>query len=304
MFSITAPYQSRLEPGDWDWTAIGSIATAGAAVVTAVTIYFIFRQTTATRKSAEASERTAEAAFQALEHSQKQLDFSHRQHQQSMYMAAEAVKARIDAERPKLLVAKAALNPQRSIDAGERVPEALFEPSDSHRLLTHAVKFQVRNDGPPSAKLQHSERIKYNTTDASGLESIQQWADAEEPLMLAPGHTLHGEYSITKTLEYWMNEYKSRSNHEDYPEAHEFCIRNLTDADTGAHELHYIGLAGSALKPDGDQIGKWVHLSTAEMKSQLITYLKPTKRVYFLSRLKNETLPEIEWTSFDPPATY
>ena len=65
-FVFRAVFESRLEPGDWDWTAISAIATGVASMVTAVTIVFIFLQTHATRKAAEQAERSADAAHQAL----------------------------------------------------------------------------------------------------------------------------------------------------------------------------------------------------------------------------------------------
>lgn len=40
----------RVEPADWDWTALGTIATAVAALVTAITIVFVAEQTRATAK--------------------------------------------------------------------------------------------------------------------------------------------------------------------------------------------------------------------------------------------------------------
>ncbi|BAS09298.1 hypothetical protein AHiyo4_27200 [Arthrobacter sp. Hiyo4] len=109
---------ARVEPGDWDWAALGTIATALAAVVTAITVVFVARQTSATRKAAEEAERSADAANKALDYAQTQLDFSRQQHLQSLYMTAEAVKSRIDAEMPRLVLEEATVLPEATVDGG------------------------------------------------------------------------------------------------------------------------------------------------------------------------------------------
>jgi hypothetical protein len=73
----------------------------------------------------------------------------------------------------------------------------------------------------------------------------------------------------------------------------------LTDADTGAHELHHIIAAGTALVPLPEHRGAWVHRTAEDMREHLIAFIEPVERMYFLSRRRNEKLPEIHWTSFD-----
>lgn len=286
---------ARLEAGDWDWTAISSIATGAAAVVTAVTVIFIFKQTRATRKAAEQAERSADAAYHALEHSQKQLDFSQRQHMQSMYMAAEAVKARIDAGMPRLLLQSAFVVPAEALDQTGG-PAVFVEPGHDRRELAHLIKFQIKNDGPRSVKLRYSEPIKYHTLNPAGQESIQQMAEAEHVIPLGVGHTLNGEYVVRRTVRDWIDRFEAQERREQL-ESHQFTIRSLTDADTGAHELHYISLAGTALIPGPQHKGAWVHRTAEDMKEHLIAFVEPTERMYFLSRRRNEKLPEIHWTS-------
>lgn len=293
----TAVLAARVEPGDWDWTAIGSIATAVAALVTAATIVFIFFQTRATAKAAKEAERTADAAFKALDYSQKQLDFAQRQHLQAMYMAAEAVKSRIDADLPKLVLEKVEVGTTHNIDGGERIPDALFEPGDSNREISHNVKFQIKNDGPRSAKLLCSEQIKYHMVSAEGFDSIQQIEEADEGIPLGTGQTLHGEYKVRRTVGDWINIAKAREGGEDH-EGHKFWIRSLTDADTGAHETHEISFTGEALIQDPMQLGRWAPIPTNEVRSKMVAFVEPVRRFYFISRVRNEELPDIPWTSF------
>lgn len=296
-FVFRAVFESRLEPGDWDWTAISSIATGVAAIVTAVTIVFIFKQTRATRKAAEQAERSADAAYQALEHSQKQLDYAQRQHMQSMYMAAEGVKARIDAEMSRLLLQSASVYSAEALDQnGTQV--VFVEPGDDSRELTHLMKFQMKNDGPGSAKIRCSEPVKYHTVDSAGHESIQQLAESEQVIPLGVGQTLHGEYKVRRSVRDWINSFEARERREQ-SERHQFTIRSLTDADTGAHELHYISLAGTALVPLPQQKGAWVHRTADDMKENLTAFVEPIERMYFLSRRRNEKLPEIHWKSLE-----
>jgi mannitol-specific phosphotransferase system IIBC component len=115
--SISVPL-ARVEPGDWDWTALGTIATALAALVTAITIIFVAKQTSATTKAAQEAQRSADAAHRALDHSQKQLEYSHQQHQQSLYMAVETVKARIDADMPRLITEDVTVLPEIFMEDG------------------------------------------------------------------------------------------------------------------------------------------------------------------------------------------
>lgn len=293
---FSAALQNRLEPGDWDWTAISSIATATAAVVTAITIFFIFKQTRATRTAAEQAERSADAAFHALEYSQKQLDFAQRQHLQAMYMAAEAVKARIDADLPGLLLQAASVAPSANVD-GDGNPVVYAEPIDDSQVLHHLIKFQIKNDGPRSAKLRYSEQIKYHTVDPTGQDSIQQITEAEQVIPLGAGHTLNGEYVVRRTIREWIDSFESRARGEA-SKAHQFTIRSLTDADTGANELHNISLSGTALVPRPQHRGAWIHRTMDDMKENLVAFIEPVERTYFLSRLRNERLPEIHWASF------
>lgn len=292
----TAVSAARVEPGDWDWTAISSLATAVAALITAATIVFIFFQTRATAKAAQEAERTADAAFKALEYSQKQLDFAQRQHLQALYMAAEAVKSRIDADLPKLVLEKVEVGATRNIDDAERIPDELFEPGDAYRQITHRVKFQMKNDGPRSAKLHCSERIKYHTVNAEGFDSIQLVEEADQTIPLAAGHSLHGQYEVKRTVGDWIEAARTRGRGET-PEGHKFWIRSLTDADAGAHETHEITFTGEALVQDPMQVGRWRPITTQELRTTLVAVVEPIRRFYFTSRIRNEELPEIPWTS-------
>ncbi|MHC6232014.1 hypothetical protein ACX5I6_20995 [Arthrobacter sp. MMS24-T111] len=280
---------ARVEPGDWDWTAWGTIATAVAAIVTAVTVVFVAFQTRATRKAANEAKRSADAANSAL-------DYARQQHLQSLYMTAETVKARIDSEMPRLLIEEAKVLPEWTVDGGSPPPEAFFEPADRRRQIQHRIRIRIKNDGPRSAKLLFSEPMKYQVNGET--EGIQQHSVTKDSVPVGIGETLVGEFTLARPAAFWMDAHASRAQGrvpDDYPQ---FFIRYLTDADTGAHENHTITLSGEALKPDATQNGRWFHRPENEFNgetSEFGAFVEPARRMYFLSRVRNEALPELSW---------
>lgn len=289
---------ARVEPGDWDWAALGTIATALAAVVTAITVVFVARQTSATRKAAEEAERSADAANKALDYAQTQLDFSRQQHLQSLYMTAEAVKSRIDAEMPRLVLEEATVLPEATVDGGAPLPEAFFDPLDRKKQIEHKLRIRVKNDGPRTAKLLFSEHVKYRWFDSQGTERLQQYLIPGKSFAVGVGEALAADFTLTTTAGFWMDAHTSRARGETPDNYPQFSFRYLTDADTGAHEEHTITLSGEALEPDPHQNGRWAHRLEQEINgetSPFAAFVEPIRRLYFISRVRNEPLPELSW---------
>lgn len=294
---LTVPF-ARVEQGDWDWAALGTIATALAVIVTAVTIIFVAKQTSATRKAAQEAERSADAANQALRHSQKQLEYSHQQHQQSLYMATEAIKSRIDAEMPRLVLEETIVHPEVKMEDGTSLPDAFFDPGDRQARISHGIRFRMRNDGPRTAKLRFSEPLLYFKKLADGTDGIQGRSATKDSIPLGIGEALIGEFTLTTQVGFWMDAGATRATGQQPDSYPQFFIRYLTDADTGAHENHSVTLAGEALKPDTNQIGRWHHVTAEVMNgegSEFGVFQNPVRRMYFASRVRNEPLPDLSW---------
>lgn len=299
-YALLSASLARVEPGDWDWTAFGTIATAVAAVVTAITIIFVAKQTRATAKAAKEAQRSADAAHRALDHSQTQLEYSHQQHQQSLYMATEAVKARIDADMPRLSTEDIAVLPGIFMGDDSHPMTAFSDPGDRTRPIAHRVRFTIRNDGPRTAKLLFSHPLKYHKILLGGSEGIQLRSRVQDSVPLGVGEALVGELTLTSEAGYWMDVAQTRAAGKQPDSYPQFSIRYLTDADTGAHENHTVILSGEALKQDPNQRGLWHPISTDLMNgegSEFGAFAEPVRRFYFSSRVRNEALPELPWES-------
>ncbi|WP_458107686.1 hypothetical protein M1D51_19470 [Arthrobacter sp. R3-55] len=290
---------ARVEPGDWDWTAWGTIATGSAAVVTAVTVVFVAFQTRATRKAANEAKRSADAANRALDYAQTQLDYAHQQHLQSLYVTAETVRTRIDAEMPRLVIEEATILKDVKVSGGAALPEAIVDPHDRNLEVEHSIRIRIKNDGPKSAKLLFNRPIKYHVVDAARVEGINQLAGINKDIPVGVGETLAGEFTLSRPAGFWMDTHQARvaggGELANYPQLN---IRSLTDADSGAHESHTITLTGTALVPVPHDKGRWIHRLYSEVNgeiSELSAFIEPAQRTYFISRLRNELLPALAW---------
>ncbi|BAS09299.1 hypothetical protein AHiyo4_27210 [Arthrobacter sp. Hiyo4] len=140
--------------------------------------------------------------------------------------------------------------------------------------------------------------MKYRWFDSQGTERLQQYLIPGKSFAVGVGEALAADFTLTTTAGFWMDAHTSRARGETPDNYPQFSFRYLTDADTGAHEEHTITLSGEALEPDPHQNGRWAHRLEQEINgetSPFAAFVEPIRRLYFISRVRNEPLPELSW---------
>lgn len=274
-----------------DWQAIGAIATAVSALVTAGTIVFIARQTSATRQSAEAAEETAKTAVDAL-------DVARREGERSRFLAVEAVRGRLDDRLPRIRV-----QPEPSATWPPRQPSNFADgeaqpinggptyvlPRDANKLLMLVIGVSVTNDGLSPARVRFSPPLHYEKSMVTDE-------------VLQPGTSLTGlRIEIIRSVNAWIAIYEDRDATRGPGEESFIDITNYDPADAGVDELHRIVVRGTLLRHVRNQVGAWEFINQPQMPFVLKAgddgvgnvgwNVLPATRRYFLSRVENAELP-------------
>ncbi|WP_282331857.1 hypothetical protein [Pseudarthrobacter sp. AL07] len=264
---------------DVDWTATSAIATAVGALVTAATMIFIARQTSATRRSADEAKRSADAAYKTLGYSQKQQDYSAAQHRQSLFMATEAIKARIDADMPRITVTELRCGTPTIIDSSipRPLPGQLSVHTHGALKIRYTVAFSLHNDGNRNVEVSFGAPV--------GLDGAETQKDKT---VVAPGASREVKHQVTRTLAEWVVIFNQRQS--GVPgDVDRLEIRYRSDADTGAHDNQFIETGGVPIEPSAVDPVHW------QLGGQLGAGLMPAVRTYYLSRYANRRLPDIAW---------
>lgn len=276
-------------PWEWGWAAVGALATGLAAIVTAVTAVFIYFQTKETAKAASAGQHSAAAANEALA-------LTRAQQRQTLFMAAETVKGRIDAAMPsvRVLSDEAIIwdpqfpgqfldSPGQSVHAGRE----FNLPADGRQQILIQVSVSIWNEGPGMAHL------RFNHPITNGAEVL---TDAD----LAEGEGLEEfAYSVQHSIEEWADIYQER-RHGAETERFSFEVTNLHQMDTGAVDRTRVSFSGTLLEPVPERNGVWRLLLTPTTSDDYpAVATEPTERTYYLSRREGRRLPEYPLESAD-----
>lgn len=269
-------------PWEWGWGAIGSLATGLAAIVTAITAVFIYFQTRETAKAATAGQHSAAAANDALA-------LTRAQQQQTLFMAAEAVKNRIDASMPKVRVLK-----DDSIIWDPRHPGDYLDspcspigsgrefnlPADGNQQILIKVSITIRNEGPGLAHL------RFNHPITNGDEVLNE-------AHLAEGESLDEyTYSVQHSINEWAQIYEERRQGGE-AQRFWFEVTNVHSMDTGAIDRTRVSFGGTLLEPVPGKNSVWRLLITPGTSPDYPTVgVEPTHRTYYLSLRENRLLPD------------
>lgn len=278
--------EPRVQPGDWDWTAISADATALAAIVTAITMVFIARQTIATRKSARQAERSADASFQALAYAQRQQDYAAAQHQQSLFMAAEALKSRIDAEMPRITVTGLRRG-EPYIDPAEvlRPPATQMSEHANGRIkMGYTVAFSLHNDGHRNVEVSFSSPVFLDGAESTTATKV----------VVPPDGSCEVQHRVFRTLAEWAAINRVRQTGEP-GDVDRLEIRYGSDGDTSGHDNQYIESSGTPIEASTIDPVHW------QLGGEIGVSLMPAVRTYWLSRYRNQRVPEIEWADLGVP---
>jgi hypothetical protein len=267
---------------EWGWTAIGSLATGLAAIVTAITAVFIYFQTKETAKATSAGQHSAEAANKALA-------LTRSQQRQTLFIAAETLKSRIDATMPSVrVIADESIIWEPQFPGEYRdspnwtVPYGLeFNlPADGKRPILIQVSVSILNEGPGMAHL------RFNHPITNGDETIRK-AD------LPQGQGLNEyTYSVQLSLDEWAEIYLERRQGGEN-RRFSFEVTTVHPMDTGALDLTRVGFAGTIVEPVPDKTGVWRLLVTPSTSDDFPRVgTEPTVRTYFVSRVCGRRLPD------------
>lgn len=277
-----------------DWSAI---ATGGGAVVSAVALIFIYFQTKATRKAAEATRDQAEIAARALA-------VAERDHLQSKFLAAEAVKARIDVLMPRILlsvddvVTWPPLVPS-TVHLGSPQPHTSSEPfrlpRDGGRRLILRVHVSLTNESDSTVDVKLSSPLYRDNDDGQRIPLPSE-------MQLAPRQSAGEVYiDVERSVDEWVAIYEQRRAGEPGDEF-EFTATYISPFDTGAIDRHRVVVGGTLVEPMPDQDAAWrvignpnPNLLTGAIGS-VAWVTQPTTRTYYLSRTNGIELGPVDPT--------
>lgn len=261
-------------------------STFGAATVTAISAAIIAWQSVQTRRSVKVTE-------EALELSRKEFD-------RNTELVAESLKARIDAEMPRL-TAVVAHQSSRVFNAQVRLPDThgnlepeivpegteFTMPRDRLRELTVFVDALVYNDGPRRASL-----------------TIGGPNELGEEVILAVDSPKAHSFRRTETLEEWIKlaqpylRAEQRSPGIEVLETTDAPIGFVTSnyhGDMGGFESHRLVQGGSIVEPVEGNASAWRVVDPSgraihEEGVKLNAVFMPFERQYYRSRLRNDRL--------------
>lgn len=254
-----------------------SWAAAGAAILAAGVVAW---QSWETRRSANASRDAAVAANAALDLSRQQV--------------AEAIRARIDASMPEIVVQAPRevqwppLSPPRHLgDHPQPFPRVdefavMHLPKHGDEQIMVRAEFTIFNEST-----RHVELATSTLVDADDNE-------LPNPLRLAPGERVTGLFSVKRTLTDWVRIYKQREAGEPGDET-KFSVTYMDPSDTGAMEHWHVAVAGCPVEEVTDVQGwrivgapsAFVDTPRAMGIGEPIRY-----RRYWLSRTRDQPLPD------------
>ena len=251
---------------------------AGAAVVAAAVVCW---QSWETRRSAEASEGAVATANAALELTRQQ--------------AAEAVRARVDANTPTITVhlpdepTWPPLEPSVYL-GGEPQPlpvgpmtEPMLMPRDRARQIMIVTPVEIINEST-----RHVTVDVYELVDDKG-------AALSGPICLDPGQRFGARFAVTRTLEEWISVHRAREAGEAGAEA-VGAVRYGDPADTGAIDRWELTLSGCPVERVSELEAGWrlipapAHTSGRPGAIGLGSAIR--ERQYYLSKRRNEKLPD------------
>jgi hypothetical protein len=264
------------------WTAFAAIAAGVAALVTAATVVFIARQTAATKRSAEASEKTAKAAIDGLV-------LAGKEQSRAQFLAIEAVKTRIDANMPQILVTPEDLRwpPLLAQSLGDaqpyESPEPFRMPRDKDQRLLVRVDISIKNDGPRTVDVTLTPLLTI-----SGLVKAAR---------LEVGQTLSGTFDAEWSVQQWVEAWKERDATRGGGPLHLFQVMYVNPGDTGAVDHYDVVVQGTVLRPVPTEEGAWALIDFPRVPigdvGNIAASAQPYTRRYWLSRLRGIELPEI-----------
>ncbi|GGI00980.1 hypothetical protein ACFFGR_16820 [Arthrobacter liuii] len=258
----------------WNWTVI-------AAVVTAVTLVVIAFQTIATAKAAKEAERSADAANKALRLGQAQ-------QRQAIFMAIEAVKARIDAGMPVVTVTDAHATCLIRADGVEPESQAFLPSSDGGRRLTCRLDFRLHNGGSRAAEVEFSQPVRVT-------ESSRNYNEGQTRCTLESGASV----AVMALADRAVGEVVRRVETGE-PEQFQVNVNYGSPTDEGGQDSQFVmGLINGIEK---DQSNPDVNQWRIRPEAYGVAWGRP-KRVYFLSRAANRRIPEVELSDLEPVET-
>lgn len=198
------------------WTYFQAISTGLAALVTAITVLFIWRQTILTRRSVAATERSVKATEDALELAGKEFD-------RNTELLADSQRARIDSEMPRLTTVvfesprqawlyDESENTESHSDESElAVGTSVFlMPQDADVRIQVGIRLIVSNDGPRQARFEayqprNPEMLSQDMVVEAGssktvwvrrVETLERWVQIAKIYESDGGDATQGEDTV------------------------------------------------------------------------------------------------------------
>ncbi len=280
-----------MTPGDW--------ATVGSAVATAVSAGVIAWQTVATRRAATASEKAVGLANSTLEQARLQT-------QHSLFMVAEATRARLDAEAPKLstttigdqrsweyLVSKTNGVPLEGLTQVER-GHVFNSPQEDSLYLWIEVPVHIHNDGPGRADLDF-----YPPTHAPAptINGEKNWVSTHGRT-IEEDSTYNGMLLVGTTISGWLEqrrlgEQRRMGGPTFSPVSGGWALRLHSEAGVAQHQP--VVIEGSILTPVSEGVWRLTGLQNNFTDGAELQVL-PLKKLYVVERTPQEKLlPGIDW---------
>lgn len=255
----------------------GWVAAAAAAAAAVVVAW----QAWETRRAAQASRDAVVTANAALELSRQQ--------------AAEAVRARIDAATPRISVVLPGeptwppLEPSMYFGGHPQplpvgvTPDPMRMPRDKAKQILVRTRVTIINESDSLVKVD----VDSLTDDAGAVVA--------SPVSLDPASNLEAWFAVTRSLEQWIEVYRARQTGQSGVAA--FGTVNYMDlADTGVADRWELELSGTPVEPVADMDGSWQLINAPDHLSgrpgAIGLGVPFRKRVYYLSKTKNERLPD------------
>jgi hypothetical protein len=250
---------------------------AGAAYLAAGVIAW---QSWEVRRSANASHDALVTANDALNLSRQQV--------------SEAIRARIDAAMPTILVqagepiwpplepAQFLGNHPQPLPFGVNIP-GMHMPRDQNRQIMVRTEITLTNDST-----RHVQMITSPLVDGDD-------EPLPNPLRFGPGERITGNFSVVRSLAGWVQICEEREAGRPGEEAI-FDATYLDPADTGATDHWHVAVGGCPVERISDLQGGWQLIAAPSALSGKSWGMgvgsSIRQRTYWLSKTKNLPLPE------------
>jgi hypothetical protein len=263
--------------------------TAAAALATAGTAILIWRQVVAGNKAVDVANRALKA--------------TQRQHAQSLYTTTETIKARIDANMPKITVTLprgVRWPPENQSPAVsttlERVSFTEEFKTNEHMSLRFIVSVlvKVHNEGEKTTEVAFNGSF-YHFATALGGDLVPNLQAPVQTFTLKPNEDVMGFFVTDWQMHQWVKILEQRERRETQ-DVNWLDIMYGDSLDTGAHDTQRIILSGTILLRVHDSRERFVIPPSATVTASV----QPTTRKYWLSRQAAQPLPEYSWDSITP----